>query len=50
MNLLNATRANVAYGYALLPMELIFPDLPINRVYSFSREENTYDYQLDAGF
>lgn len=29
----NKARANIAYGYAFMPMELLYPELPPNRLY-----------------
>lgn len=31
------TNASVAYGYGAYPMELLFPDMPPNRLYKFAR-------------
>ncbi|UHK03121.1 MAG: RNA-dependent RNA polymerase [Sanya benyvirus 1] len=41
------TGARVAYGYGLLPMELLFPDMPANPLYSIhdSRDFNPVEYK-----
>lgn len=35
------TNANVAYGYMLLPMELLYPEMPENRLYRFNVVKNS---------
>lgn len=37
-DIFSKTKANIAYGYCLLPFELLFQDIPKNRIYWF----NTY--------
>jgi len=36
--LFDQTGAQTAYGYALMPWELVFPDMPENHIYRFSRD------------
>lgn len=42
-DLFKETGANIAYGYALLPMDLIFDEMPDNRIYQFS---TFFDYRV----
>nr|UNY47209.1 MAG: ORF1 [Benyviridae sp.] len=45
-----ATKANIAYGYAMLPMELIFPDLPENDIYVYTRTGSTASMTFCGGY
>lgn len=37
-NLFKTTGANVAYGYGILPLEILYPELPRSQFYNVSRE------------
>jgi hypothetical protein len=43
------TGAQIAYGYALLPMELLFDDYPPTSVYRFSRQGNDAILTFNGG-
>lgn len=38
VNMFDTTGANVAYGYGLLPLELLWPEMPENPVYSVTKQ------------
>lgn len=46
MALFEETKAQIAFGVALMPMELLWPDLPPNRCYNFSHTPGERDAKL----
>lgn len=46
MALFEETKAQIAFGVALMPMELLWPELPPNRYYNFSHTPGERDAKL----